>query len=70
VFKHAPSEIIGFLYGYIYLFDLNVKRLKTYLRNKTGEEILNGLTLLNVHRDIIEVNCEDILNIVAKTSRN
>jgi len=24
-------------------------RLKTYLRNKTGEEKLNGLTLLNVH---------------------
>jgi len=44
------------------------RRLKTYLRNKTGEERLNGLTLLNVHRDI-EVNCEDIHNIMTKTSR-
>jgi len=25
------------------------RRLKTYLRNKTGEERLNVLTLLNVH---------------------
>jgi hypothetical protein len=36
------------------------------VHNKTGEKRLNGLTLLNVHRDI-EVNCEDILNIMAKT---
>lgn len=47
----------------------SLRRLKMYLRNKTGEERLGGLTLLNVHRDI-KVNCEDILNIIiAKPSR-
>ena len=29
-----------------------LKRLKTYLRNTMGEERLNGLALLNVHRGI------------------
>ena len=29
-----------------------LKRLKTYLRNTMGEERLNGLALMNVHRGI------------------
>jgi len=29
-----------------------LRRLKTYLRNTTGEDRLNGLALLNIHRDI------------------
>lgn len=38
------------------------------MRNKSGEGRLNELTLLNVHR-YIKVNCDDILNMTAKTSR-
>jgi len=29
-----------------------LKRLKTYLRNTTGQSRLNGLALMNIHRDI------------------
>jgi len=29
-----------------------LRRLKTYLRNTTGEDRLNGLALLNIHRDV------------------
>ncbi|CAI6365265.1 unnamed protein product [Macrosiphum euphorbiae] len=29
-----------------------LKRLKTYLRNTTAQSLLNGLTLMNIHRDI------------------
>lgn len=45
-----------------------LRRIKTYLRNKTGEQRLNGLALLNIHRDI-EVTNEEILNIMAKKPR-
>ncbi|XP_036327229.1 52 kDa repressor of the inhibitor of the protein kinase-like [Rhagoletis pomonella] len=45
-----------------------LRRIKTYLRNKTGEQRLNGLALLNIHRDI-EVTNEEILNIMAKQPR-
>lgn len=30
----------------------SLKRIKTYLRNSTGESRLNGLALMNIHRDI------------------
>jgi len=30
-----------------------LKRLKTYLRNTTGENRLNSLALLNIHREIV-----------------
>jgi len=42
-----------------------LRRLKTYLRNKTGEERLNGLMLLNLYRDV-EVTCEEVIDIMAK----
>ncbi|CAI6356632.1 unnamed protein product [Macrosiphum euphorbiae] len=45
-----------------------LRRLKTYLRNKTGEERLNGLMLLNLYRDV-EVTCEEVIDIMAKKPR-
>ncbi|KAF0748531.1 zinc finger MYM-type protein 1-like [Aphis craccivora] len=45
-----------------------LRRLKTYLRNKTGEERLNGLMLLNLYRDV-EVTCEEVIDIMAKKQR-
>ncbi|XP_043065493.1 52 kDa repressor of the inhibitor of the protein kinase-like [Drosophila ficusphila] len=45
-----------------------LRRLKTYLRNRTGEERLNGLALLNIHRDV-NVTSDQILDILAKRSR-
>ncbi|XP_003243634.1 uncharacterized protein LOC100570690 [Acyrthosiphon pisum] len=45
-----------------------LRRLKTYLRNKTGEERLNGLMLSNLYRDV-EVTCEEVIDIMAKKTR-
>ncbi|KAL4135146.1 hypothetical protein QTP88_006789 [Uroleucon formosanum] len=36
-------------------------RLKTYLRNTTGESRLNGLAMLNIHRDI-EISTDAVLD--------
>lgn len=46
----------------------SLRRLKTYLRNKTGEARLNGMALLNIHRDI-DVTEEEILNVMAQNKR-
>lgn len=46
----------------------SLRRLKTYLRNKTGEDRLNGLALLNVHQDI-KVTCDEVLNVMANVPR-
>ncbi|KAE9523165.1 hypothetical protein AGLY_016398 [Aphis glycines] len=43
-------------------------RLKTYLRNSSGQIRLNGLALLNIHRDI-NVDINDVLNELAKKSK-
>lgn len=45
-----------------------LRRLKTYLRNKTGEERLNGLMLLNLYRDM-EVTYGEVIDIMAKVPR-
>ncbi|XP_008179664.1 uncharacterized protein LOC103308298 [Acyrthosiphon pisum] len=45
-----------------------LRSLKTYLRNKTVEDRLNGLVLFNIYRDL-EVSCGDILDIMTKTPR-
>lgn len=42
--------------------------MKTYPRNKTGEERLNGLMLLNLYRDV-EVIYEKVIDIMAKVPR-
>ncbi|KAJ8875588.1 hypothetical protein PR048_023484 [Dryococelus australis] len=39
----------------------SLRRLKTWLRNRTEEERLNGLALLHIHRDT-EVNIDSISN--------
>uniref|UniRef100_A0A2S2QIH3 Repressor of the inhibitor of the protein kinase n=1 Tax=Sipha flava TaxID=143950 RepID=A0A2S2QIH3_9HEMI len=46
----------------------SLKRLKTYLRNSTGETRLNGLALMSVHRDI-NVDPEEVLTQFSKSSR-
>lgn len=38
-----------------------LKRIKTYLRNTTGENRLNGLASLNIHREV-QVNLEETID--------
>lgn len=45
-----------------------LRRLKTNLRNKTRQDRLNGLALLNVHRDIAVTELE-IVEIMSKNNR-
>jgi hypothetical protein len=45
-----------------------LRRLKTYLRNTTSEERLNGLALLQIHRDV-HISEEEVLDELAKKSR-
>ncbi|CAH2011575.1 unnamed protein product [Acanthoscelides obtectus] len=43
-----------------------LKRLKTYLRNKMGDERLTGLALMSVHRDLaVELDSKEIINQLA-----
>ncbi|KAL0809127.1 hypothetical protein ABMA28_012751 [Loxostege sticticalis] len=43
-----------------------LKRLKTYLRNKMGDERLTGLALMSIHRDLaVKLDCEEIINKLA-----
>lgn len=44
------------------------RRLKTYLRNTTGEFCLNGLAMLNIHRGI-EISTDAVLDELSKSSR-
>ncbi|KAL4103744.1 hypothetical protein QTP88_019085 [Uroleucon formosanum] len=46
-----------------------LRRLKPYLRNATAENRLNGLAQLNIHRTIIKVNPEEVLNELGKRKR-
>lgn len=46
----------------------SLRKLKTNLRNSTGQTRLNGLALLNIHRDI-EVSSEEIIDIMATVPR-
>jgi hypothetical protein len=43
-------------------------RLKTYLRNTTCENRLNGLAMMNIHSDIM-INPDDVLNKLATKTR-
>lgn len=44
-----------------------LRRLKTYLRSTMTEERLNGLALLNIHKDIaMHLQAEDVVNIFAR----
>jgi len=44
------------------------KRLKTLLRNKTGNERLTGLALLSVHWEV-SISTDKVLDMMAKKSR-
>lgn len=45
-----------------------LRRLKTYLRNTMGENRLNGLALLNIHREIV-VTTDEILDKLSEKKR-
>jgi len=45
-----------------------LKRLKTYLRNTTCENRLNGLAMMNIRSDII-IDPDDVLNKLATKTR-
>ncbi|CAI6370248.1 unnamed protein product [Macrosiphum euphorbiae] len=45
-----------------------LKRVKTYLRNTTGQNRLNGLCMLSVHKNI-NVTPDEVLNILSLSSR-
>jgi hypothetical protein len=45
-----------------------LKRLKTYLRNTMGEERLNGLALMNVHRGT-QLDIGGVLDRMSKKNR-
>jgi hypothetical protein len=45
-----------------------LRRLKTYLRNTMGEERLNGLALMNVHRGI-QLDISEVLDRMSKKNR-
>lgn len=45
-----------------------MKRIKTFLRNRTGHDRLTNLALISVHRSIT-INTEDVLNTMASKSR-
>lgn len=45
-----------------------LRRIKTYLRNSTSEQRLNGLAMLNIHRDI-SISTNEIIDLLAKRPR-
>ena len=45
-----------------------LRRLKTYLRNTMGQTRLNGLALLNIHRQL-GVTSDEVVNILARNPR-
>jgi hypothetical protein len=49
-------------------FFSTLKRLKTYLRNTTCENRLNGLAMMNIHSDIM-INPDDVPNKLATKTR-
>ncbi|KAJ8967093.1 hypothetical protein NQ314_003105 [Rhamnusium bicolor] len=46
----------------------SMKRLKTYLRNKTGEDRLTSLALLSIHRNL-KIDYDVVLNMFATKSK-
>ncbi|CAI6376013.1 unnamed protein product [Macrosiphum euphorbiae] len=46
----------------------SLRRLKTYLRNTTGENRLNGLAVMNIHRDLV-VTTDEIIDTLALKNR-
>ncbi|GBM74494.1 hypothetical protein AVEN_25411-1 [Araneus ventricosus] len=47
----------------------SLRRLKTYLRNSTGEERLTGLALMSIHRDVLIITKKVINRFAAEKIR-
>jgi hypothetical protein len=45
-----------------------LKRIKTYLRNTTGQDRLNGLASMNIHKDI-NVSVDEVFEEFFKKTR-
>jgi hypothetical protein len=45
-----------------------LRRLKNYMRSTMGQERLNGLAVLNIHKEI-PVNISEVIDIFSRTSR-
>ncbi|KAF0763212.1 52 kDa repressor of the inhibitor of the protein kinase-like [Aphis craccivora] len=46
----------------------SLRRLKNYLRSTMGQERLNGLAVLNIHKNI-PINIDEVINIFSRSSR-
>jgi len=46
----------------------SLRRLKNYLRSTMGEDRLNGLAVLNIHKNI-PINIDEVINIFSRSSR-
>nr|CAH7724065.1 unnamed protein product [Callosobruchus chinensis] len=46
-----------------------LKRLKTYLRNRTGEDRLVGRALTSIHRNI-DINADQVVDEYGRKNRN
>ena len=47
-----------------------LKLIKTYLRNRIGDERLSNLALINIHKNVAqELNIESIIDEFAKSKR-
>ncbi|CAI6353633.1 unnamed protein product [Macrosiphum euphorbiae] len=46
----------------------SLKRIKTYLRNTISEKRLNGLAMLNIHREV-EITVDEVIEELKKKSR-
>jgi hypothetical protein len=46
----------------------SLRRLKNYLRSTMGQERLNDLVVLNIHKNI-PINIDEVINIFSRSSR-
>jgi len=46
----------------------SLRRQKNYLRSTMGQEHLNGLAVLNIHKNI-PINIDEVINIFPRSSR-
>jgi len=46
----------------------SLRRLKNYWRSTVGQERLNGLAVLNIHKNI-PINIDEMINIFSRSSR-
>jgi len=47
----------------------SLKRIKTYLRNSTSETRLNGLVVLNIHREV-PVTEDEVIDVLTSIKRH